>query len=266
MNDMRMPTAEPFERYWIVNPHTVAEANLRMGAALLMVMGGGIGVFSLLKIGGWFSLLALPFAALALLAALVWGRLFAFAFLHPQRRMAQIDQHGLRLVVDHSALAGFWPRQELGPPMPWPQLQAVYAYQTQRMGEHGMLYFSHLAVVFKDGQTRRFDTDVLGQHAVSEDIAAAAQAVLAGQRPAAAPDVALRIRPLGWLVATLGPLCALLPTSLLVLQEELKPILGPHFERTIDYSMLLLLLMLCARLAPSWQAQQVELPAPPSRA
>ncbi|WP_143326209.1 hypothetical protein [Vandammella animalimorsus] len=260
MNNMRMPTAAPLERYWIVNPHTVAEANLRMGAALIMVMGGSIGAFSLLKIGGWFSLLALPFAALALLAALVWGRLFAFAFLHPQRRLAQIDQHGLRLAVDHSVLAGFWPRQQLGPPMPWQQLQAVYAYQTQRMGEHGMLYFSHLAVVFKDGQTQRFDTDVLGQHAVSEDIAAAAQAVLAGQRPPAAPDVALHIRPLGWLVAALGPLCVLLLIALLAFKSELQPILGPHFNRTSDYAMTLLLLLMCARLAPSWQAQQVELP------
>lgn len=191
-------------RYWVIQPSSVAEANMRITALQLFLALCVVAGLAFIRDGHAWA--AIPAALLWLLLAAACVRLVMFAFSRPDRLIARADAQGLYLPLSTPQWLGFWPTLHLDTPIAWSELSAVHAGQTKGQGlEGGTIINHHLDIQWRDGRKKRLPAHLFDER-VCEDIAATANAAIAGTPPVPGAQARLRIRPLGWLtlLASLG--------------------------------------------------------------
>lgn len=202
-----MPKRTPRQgRHWIVQPSSVSEANMRI-TLLQMFLVLCIAAAAFIREGHAWA--AFPAAALWLLLATSCMRLVMFAFSRPSYRIAQADTQGLHLPLSTFQWGGFWPALRLDAPIAWSELAHVSVGEIERFNEYGgrfSLYQLHIH--WRDGRKKTLPADLFDER-VCADIAATANAAIAGQLPASGADARLRIKALGWFTLLASIACGI---------------------------------------------------------
>lgn len=193
-------------RCWYLEPMAIAECNFRLTAVLMIaaaLLGLGGGALLREEMDGIYVLVVLLFLPTGAVGLHIAITLIRLAFVSPGKVIACATADGLYLPI-HPApwVRAFTPAARPCYFIAWANISHVFAVESKRLGEGGIIRISSLYVYRRDGgKALYFNTDAMGGLGVAQEIAEVARAARRGLLPVPqVPTTRLHIRPLGWLV------------------------------------------------------------------